>query len=82
MTPRALLSLIRISQAIAKLRMRPVVDAFDIDMARQLLNAAEESGISQNLIANVKKQDKSIKNIQQIVKNIINDFGNNGGEET
>lgn len=62
--------------------MRPVVDAFDIDMARQLLNAAEESGISQNLIANVKKQDKSIKNIQQIVKNIINDFGNNGGEET
>lgn len=42
-TPRALLSTIRISQAIAKLRLSEVVSANDVDIARSLLHASEES---------------------------------------
>lgn len=48
-TPRAALALIRLSQAIAKLRRSQFVEKFDIDMARQLVKASEESAESQML---------------------------------
>lgn len=42
-TPRALLSTIRISQALAKLRLSPAVELGDIIQARELLKAADAS---------------------------------------
>lgn len=42
-TPRALLSTIRLSQAVAKLRLSQTVTLADVDVARELLSAAEES---------------------------------------
>ncbi|KAH0576613.1 DNA replication licensing factor MCM7 [Spironucleus salmonicida] len=64
-TPRSLLSCVRISQALAKLRGSEVVQEKDIDAARSLLAAAEESAET-----TIKKQ-KVKQNTTSIVKGIL-----------
>ena len=74
-TPRAALALIRLSQAIAKLRRSQFVEKFDIDMARQLVKASEESAESQMLGRAEKPQRKQQSGASGILRQIVREYG-------
>lgn len=74
-TPRAALALIRLSQAIAKLRRSQFVEKFDIDMARQLVKASEESAESQMLGRVERPQRKQQSGASGILRQIVREYG-------